>query len=515
MVSVTSDIASNVSFQNARSKSARDDQPSDSDRFGSLVDSSTAANSNNDRAASALPDLPAPTPPPRDDNRPARTDDTPRRDDDRADTSAASNSQDRDVQAQSAADAAKEAKQSKADSKTGAKTDTKTDKDSSAKDTKTTDASTATDPNAAPQIDKAVPVTAVAVVIPVVTATADTTATPATTANAGTAQPLAIAAAVLKAQAAAAEAAAATGTGTEAATATAATATPASTDQDFAALIASATPATAKTGAKQAKQATEATTAATTDVKSDAVDATVTAATSQPVQATTTEKHPVKEGKEGKADEVSADGAKPDPTATSTKPATAHEHRTIDTAAAAQTVDASQPNTNTAQQPLLQAATPAAAPAPQLTAAVATNAPVPLNGVAVEIAQSAQSGKSRFDIRLDPAELGRIDVRLDVDRHGNVTSHLTVEKPETLAMLRQDAPQLQRALEQAGMKTSDGGLQFSLRDQSSSGQQNSGDNSGRNAQRLIISEDDSMPAVSAGRSYGRMLGSSSGVDISI
>jgi flagellar hook-length control protein FliK len=139
---------------------------------------------------------------------------------------------------------------------------------------------------------------------------------------------------------------------------------------------------------------------------------------------------------------------------------------------------------------------------------------VPLNGLAVEIAQSAKAGNSRFDIRLDPAELGRIDVRLDVDRHGNVTSHLTVEKAETLAMLRQDAPQLQRALEQAGMKTSDGGLQFSLRDQSS-GQQNSGDHSGRQAQRLIIREDESMPAVSAGRNYGRMLGSSRGIDISI
>ena len=139
---------------------------------------------------------------------------------------------------------------------------------------------------------------------------------------------------------------------------------------------------------------------------------------------------------------------------------------------------------------------------------------MPVNGLAVEIAQYAQAGKSRFDIRLDPAELGRIDVRLEVDRHGNVTSHLTVEKPETLTMLRQDAPQLQRALEQAGMKTSDAGLQFSLRDQSS-GQQNSGDNSGRPSQRLIISEDESMPAVTAGRNYGRMLGSSRGIDISI
>ena len=76
---------------------------------------------------------------------------------------------------------------------------------------------------------------------------------------------------------------------------------------------------------------------------------------------------------------------------------------------------------------------------------------MPLSGLALEIAASANSGKSRFEIRLDPADLGRIDVRIDVDRNGQVTSHLTVEKPETLSMLRQDAPQLQRALDDAGL----------------------------------------------------------------
>ena len=115
---------------------------------------------------------------------------------------------------------------------------------------------------------------------------------------------------------------------------------------------------------------------------------------------------------------------------------------------------------------------------------------------------------------IDPADLGRIDVRIDVDRSGQVTSHLTVEKPETLSMLQQDAPQLQRALDDAGLKTGSGGLQFSLRDQSSSSQ-NSGNQTGSNAQRLVVSEEDTTPAAVAGRTYGRMLGSSSGVDIRI
>jgi flagellar hook-length control protein FliK len=165
-------------------------------------------------------------------------------------------------------------------------------------------------------------------------------------------------------------------------------------------------------------------------------------------------------------------------------------------------------------QPQLHAGSAAAAAAGPINVTAATDAAVPLSGLAVEIAASAQSGKSRFDIRLDPAELGRIDVRIDIDRNGLVTSHLTVEKPETLSLLRQDAAQLQRALDDAGLSTGNSGLQFSLRDQSSSGQDD-GSRSGRNPHRLVVSEEDSTPAVVAGRSYGRMLGSGSGVDIRI
>ena len=101
------------------------------------------------------------------------------------------------------------------------------------------------------------------------------------------------------------------------------------------------------------------------------------------------------------------------------------------------------------------------------TAAAAT---VPIAGLAVAIASRAQAGSSQFDIRLDPPELGRIDVRLDVDRDGQVTSHVTVDRADTLQLLQSQQPQLERALEQAGLKTADNGLQFTLRDQSFAGQ---------------------------------------------
>jgi flagellar hook-length control protein FliK len=146
----------------------------------------------------------------------------------------------------------------------------------------------------------------------------------------------------------------------------------------------------------------------------------------------------------------------------------------------------------------------------------AFGAAVPVSGLAVEIAATVQSGKTHFEVRLDPADLGRIDVRIDVDRNGQVTSHLTVEKPETLSMLKQDAPQLQQALNDAGLKSGSGGLQFSLRDQSQSGQNNPNNNqTGGQPQRLVVNEEDSVPAAIAGRSYGRMMGASGGVDIRV
>jgi hypothetical protein len=91
---------------------------------------------------------------------------------------------------------------------------------------------------------------------------------------------------------------------------------------------------------------------------------------------------------------------------------------------------------------------------------------VPIAGLAVAIAAHTLNGDNRFEIRLDPPELGRIDVRLKFDANGQVTSHLIVDRAETLDLLRRDANDLERSLQQAGLRTSENGLQFSLRDQS-------------------------------------------------
>ncbi len=71
----------------------------------------------------------------------------------------------------------------------------------------------------------------------------------------------------------------------------------------------------------------------------------------------------------------------------------------------------------------------------------------------------------QFEIRLNPPELGRVDVRLEFGKDGQVTTHLIVERPETLEMLNKDSRQLTRALEEAGLKLDNDGLSFSLQDQ--------------------------------------------------
>jgi len=95
--------------------------------------------------------------------------------------------------------------------------------------------------------------------------------------------------------------------------------------------------------------------------------------------------------------------------------------------------------------------------------------------VAFEMTRNMQAGQNRFQIRLDPPELGRIDVRMDVDQNGAVKAHLTADRPETLDMLQRDARALERALQQAGLDSSKTNLEFSLR-QHGFGQNQAGQN---------------------------------------
>jgi flagellar hook-length control protein FliK len=94
-----------------------------------------------------------------------------------------------------------------------------------------------------------------------------------------------------------------------------------------------------------------------------------------------------------------------------------------------------------------------------------TDPAIPIGQVPMTIGLRSLNGSNAFQIRLDPVELGRIEVKLEIDKaRGAVTTHLVVDRPETLAMLQRDVGQLQQALTQAGLDPSaGGGLNLSLR----------------------------------------------------
>ncbi len=215
---------------------------------------------------------------------------------------------------------------------------------------------------------------------------------------------------------------------------------------------------------------------------------------------------------------LSDDGKPQGVAATADKTALIHPHDELpahhaDTADVTANADAAVANVSTAAQPLTLAAPTAQTAAAQAPAAPAPQAAaVPIAGIAIEIASKALAGKNRFDIRLDPPELGRIDVRLDVDKNGQVTSHLTVDRADTLDLLRRNSAGLERALQDAGLKTSDNGLQFSLRDQSQSQQQSNAPTPG--AAQLVV-EDDAFSAAAGQRGYARYAGMGSGIDIRV
>ncbi len=131
----------------------------------------------------------------------------------------------------------------------------------------------------------------------------------------------------------------------------------------------------------------------------------------------------------------------------------------------------SDPAQTAAQQlPTAPAPVAAAVNARALPAAYQAAAnPINMGQVAFEMVRQVHQGTSRFTIRLDPPELGRIDVKMHVDNQGAVTARLTVDRAETLDMFQRDQRQLERALAQAGLDSARTTLEFSLRQNPSGG----------------------------------------------
>jgi flagellar hook-length control protein FliK len=140
---------------------------------------------------------------------------------------------------------------------------------------------------------------------------------------------------------------------------------------------------------------------------------------------------------------------------------------------------------------------------------------VPVHALAVTIAARASTGSTRFDIKLDPPELGRIEVQMTLDREGRVKSRVVVEKQETLDLLQRDQRNLERTLTQAGLETSEGGIEFSLRDQGGDGRQGEGDRPVRTWQATVEDPDATATLAANAATYSRLAAARGGIDIRI
>ena len=149
----------------------------------------------------------------------------------------------------------------------------------------------------------------------------------------------------------------------------------------------------------------------------------------------------------------------------------------------------------------------AAAPRPALLPQQAV-----ANQVAVQLAKAAANGATKFNIRLHPAELGRVDVRLEISSDGRVSAVVLADRPETLELLRNDSRILERALEQAGLHADSGALKFGLRDQRNENE-NRGGADGRGPD--INSSAIEAEAVAGAWSGGPTLAASGALDIHV
>ena len=109
--------------------------------------------------------------------------------------------------------------------------------------------------------------------------------------------------------------------------------------------------------------------------------------------------------------------------------------------------------------------------APQGNAGAAAPSPAAQVAPALVSLAQAPAGGSRLTLRLDPAELGHVQIRIDRAQDAPARVEITAERPETLALLQRDQPQLQRALDQAGVPADGRSLTFHVASQQTGGGQ--------------------------------------------
>lgn len=140
---------------------------------------------------------------------------------------------------------------------------------------------------------------------------------------------------------------------------------------------------------------------------------------------------------------------------------------------------------------------------------------LPASALAIQMARNLNKGVDRFEIRLDPPEMGRIDVKMEVHKDGHVSAHMMADKQDTLDLLQRDQRALQQALQNAGLDTDNSSLSFSLRDQSPDGGGAFADNNGSGGTAGGINDDADAEDLAQASVYNVNIAADGGVDIRI
>ena len=91
------------------------------------------------------------------------------------------------------------------------------------------------------------------------------------------------------------------------------------------------------------------------------------------------------------------------------------------------------------------------------------SSPTATQQVSIQIQKALANGLNKVNIKLHPAQLGRVEVRLDIAPEGQLTASITAEKPETLDLLQKDIRGLVKALQESGLNTNSNSFNFALR----------------------------------------------------
>ena len=149
--------------------------------------------------------------------------------------------------------------------------------------------------------------------------------------------------------------------------------------------------------------------------------------------------------------------------------------------------------------------------------------PVPIEQVAVQIKKAIGEGADRINIKLQPANLGKVEVKMEIGKDGILTANVIAEKPETLEMLQRDVRGLEKVLQEGGLKTDNQSFNFSLKQQSQQQAANRGnetnENQNNNDEHANAEDagnnEDNDTSSSEGIIYGQNIATNGGVNIMI